>query len=129
MNNKDIQDMLTVAEWGMWLRYIKKNNVKNIGGLWTDYDFHEFYTSLDIKETEGEMPLENISKGRSDSKGGQSLVPSNVPEGHGIGDEMGLHAYDHIPQRRNPYEVELPLSEPSNGPKNVGPSTEPSSGV
>jgi len=125
MNNKEIQEMLTVSQWAMWLRYVKKNNVKNEGGRWSDYEFHEFYTSLTHPEVEGEA----ISEGRSSAKGSEPVVPCDVPEGHGIGEQLELHSYDHVPQRRDAHGDELPLQESGDGPPTVGPSAEPSSGV
>lgn len=119
MNNKQIQEMLTVSQWGMWLRYVKKNNVKNEGGLWPNYEFHEFYTSLDLKEIEGEQA---ICQGRCASKGDKPVVPCDVPEGHGIGEQMGLHAHDHVAGRREAHDGEQTLHKPCDGPTNVGPT-------
>lgn len=125
MNNKEIQETLTVAEWGMWLRYVKKNNVKNEGGRWPDYDFHEFYTNMQDLG----VASEDSDKGRGFVTRDKPVVPTDVPEGHGIGDSVGLHPYDHVPKRREAQSGELSLPEFSDGPENVGPSTEQNAGV
>lgn len=125
MNNQQIQEMLTVEGWGHWLRYVKLHNVKNVGGQWPNSEFHDFYISLDLKETEGEATCETGSR----DKGSQRVVPSDVPEGHGIGCSVGLHTYDHVPERREAQDNKLPLSKPSHGLKVAGPSAEPERGV
>lgn len=125
MNNQQIQEMLTVEGWGHWLRYVKLHNVKNVGGQWPNSEFHDFYVSLDLKETEGEATCER----GSDSKRDKSVVPTDVPEGHGIGDSVGVHADNHLPHRWEAQIRQLSLPAPSNGPEGVGPSTHPEGGV
>lgn len=115
MNSKQIQEMLTVEQWGMWLRYVKKFNIKNEGGYWNNSTFHDFYVSLDLKEVEGEAACETGSC----VTGSESVVPRDVPEGHGIGEEVGLHAHDHVAGRREAHDWQQALPEPSYGPQNV----------
>ena len=125
MTNREIQEMITVSQWGMWLQYVKKNNVKNEGGHWPDYEFHEFYTSLGWTEVEGEAHCE----GGSRAEGGQSVVPSDVPEGHGIGREMVVYSDNNLVKRWQAHDWKPSLQKPSDGPKVVGPSPKPEGGV
>lgn len=121
MNNKQIQEMLTVEGWGRWLRYVKANNVKNIGGIWPDYDFHEFYTSLNIEEADSEP---NCGQGGSCTKGSEPVASSDTPEDYGRGGCVGLCSNNNIPERRETQDGKSALPEPGDGPKGVGPSGE-----
>lgn len=125
MNSKQIQEMINTSQWGMWLRYVKKNNIKNEGGQWPNSEFHDFYVSLDVKEVEGEATC----KAGSCVAGSESVVPRDVPEGHGVGEEVGLHAHDHVAGRREAHDWEPPLPEPSYGPQNVRLTDETAPGV
>lgn len=127
MTTQQIQQMLTVPQWAMWLRYVKKNSVKNIGGLWPDYEFHEFYKFLDIKEAE--VVKQDSSKEGCDSSGDKPMVPSNLSEDNGVGEQMGVHSYDHVPGRWDSHAYQLPLPLPGDGFKDVGPSGGTGSGV
>lgn len=126
MHDKDILEMLTVAQWALWKQYVKKNNVKKVATLWPDYDFHEFYTSLGHKEIEGEYAL---SEGRSGAKGSEPVVAKHASEGHGDWEQMELYTYDHVPKRRETHEDKPSLQEPGNGLTNLGPSHEQTLGV
>lgn len=125
MTSREIQEIITVSQWGMWLQYIKKNNVKNEGGHWPDYDFHEFYTSLGWTEVEGEAHCE----GKLCTERGEPLVPSDVPEGHGIGREMVVYTDNNLVKRLEAHANIAPLQELSDGPKVVGPAGEQKGGV
>lgn len=125
MTSLQIQEMLTVEGWGHWLRYAKLHNVKNVGGQWPNSEFHDFYVSLGLTEVEGEDTCE----GRGCLKGDKSVVPTDVPEGHGVGDPLGVYTHHNLPGGRKAQVHQLSLPEPSHGPQVVGPSGESEGGV
>lgn len=118
MFEHQIKEMLTVEQWAMWKRHMKRNNVVFKDGFVDNYEFHEFYKTLGIVERQDE----SSSEGRSSIKGDKPLVPTDSPEGDGLGGEMDVHPYDHVPQRREAHDEQPPLQEPSNGPENVRPA-------
>ncbi len=120
MTSLQIQEMITTTQWGMWLRYIKKHSVKNEGGQWPNSEFHDFYVSLGVTETEGEATCER----GSDSKGSESVVRADVPEGHDSGTQIELLPYDHVPQRRTSHEELAALQQHSDGFADSGPISE-----
>jgi hypothetical protein len=118
MTNKQIQEMVTTEQWGMWLRYVKKNNVKNVGGLWPNYDFNEFMKALDVTEA----CYEGKCQGRCRGEGTKPVVSPDVPKVDGSGSKDELRSYDHVSSGRNSYENELSLSQPSDGLADIGPA-------
>lgn len=119
MTSKDIQQELTVVGWAQWLRWAKKNNVKNEGGRWPDYDYNEFINALEV------ITNEVASERRSDSSGDKSVVSSDVPKSNGVGNEVELQSHNNVSSRRESYVYELPLQESSNGPEDFRPPSEP----
>lgn len=125
MSNQQIQEMLTILGWAMWIEYVKKHNVKNEGGLWPNYDFHEFYTGLTVKEA----IVESTSEGWSNNQGSQSVVLKDLDSFDADRGQMELFPHDHVPGRRDTHADQLPLQEPGDGHTDIGPTPEPPSGV
>lgn len=114
MNNKQIQEMLTIRGWAKWLQYVRKNNIKNEGGLWPNYDYHEFYLGLEKEDC-----VEHKSEGGGYTSRSEPVVPCDVPEGHDCGGQMELQPYDHISERREASKDIEALPQPGDGPPNI----------
>lgn len=113
MNNQQIQELLTVAEWGGWIRFAKKNNLSySEEHGWPGYEFNVFYTRIKFSE---ELENEANSERGNSTEGSQPVVPTDLPKADAIGGEVELQPYDHIPERRETPVQQLSLPEPSYG--------------
>ena len=109
MTSLDIQKELTTAQWGLWLRYTKKNNIHKLVGEWPGYDFHTFYTGMTEFDVNGRDNGEDISKDRSCVTGSESVVPTDLPQIAGAVSEVELQPNNYIPKRLDAHGDELPL--------------------
>lgn len=125
MNDKQIQDELTVEGWGRWKRYVKWAGVKKIADEWPNYDYHEFIKLIDAQEKEDEVKR----KGECGIKGDKCLVSTNLVEDTSDREQLELYTHDHVSQRRDTPSGQLPLQEPSNGPARDGLTGEPQTGI